>query len=103
MQIRFLEERDLEELCRIEQENFSEAEQIQPDVLAFYVHFLNQTCLAMENEGQMVAYLLAKPVTTSSLTDSIFTDKTSLTQEEKYLAIASLSASRLRDLAISSA
>lgn len=91
MQIRFLQASDLEDLYRIEQENFSEAEQIEQAVLNYYAYTLGQSSLAMEQEGRLVAYLLAKPVSTSFLTDDIFTDQNPLTQKEDYLAIASLS------------
>lgn len=93
MEIRFANFMDLEQVIRLEQENFSLEEQISDDVLENYLRHLQQTCLVMEKDGEIAGYLLSSPSESPTVTDAIFYLKSDQLPTGSYLAIASLSVS----------
>lgn len=93
MEIRFANYLDLEQVIRLEQENFSPEEQISDDVLENYLRHLQQTCLVMEKDGEIAGYLLASPSSSATVTDEIFHLDSGHLPRGEYLSIASLSVS----------
>ncbi|MBF0778024.1 GNAT family N-acetyltransferase [Streptococcus cuniculi] len=91
MQIRHARFADLEAVNRIEQENFSQEEQIAKEVLAFYLEHEQKTCLVMEDEGVVVGYILALPTEQATVTDGLFERLEQMDGPLPYLAIVSLS------------
>ncbi|HFI0554166.1 GNAT family N-acetyltransferase [Streptococcus parasuis] len=94
MEIRFAKFSDLEQVVELEQANFSSQEQISEAVLATYLDRLQKTCLVMENNGELVGFILSCPCTTPKVTDAIFYLSSDTIPVGNYLAIASLSVSK---------
>lgn len=93
MEIRFANYLDLEQVVRLEQENFSPEEQISEVVLENYLLHLHHTCLVMEQDGVVAGYLLASPSSSATVTDEIFHLDSGHLPRGEYLSIASLSVS----------
>lgn len=91
MEIRNIRQEDLEAVVALERANFSEDEQIARTVLERYVQLLSQTCLVIENEGELAGFILACPSLANRVTDNIFYLEEPVVPEGNYLAIASLS------------
>ncbi len=91
MNIRFVQSSDLEQIHALEQINFSPQEQISEEVLATYVQLLPQTCLVMENEGEIAGFILACPSEQSTVMDDLFYLTASSLPQGPHLAIVSLS------------
>lgn len=91
MQIRHARFADLEAVNRIEQDNFSQEEQIVKEVLAFYLEHEQKTCLVIEDEGVVAGYILALPTEQATVTDDLFERLEQVDGPLPYLAIVSLS------------
>ncbi|MGT2715572.1 GNAT family N-acetyltransferase [Streptococcus respiraculi] len=91
MQIRHARFADLEAVNRIEQDNFSQEEQIAQGVLAFYLEHEQKTCLVMEDAGTVAGYILALPTKQATVTDDLFERLEQTDGPLPYLAIVSLS------------
>lgn len=91
MEIRFVQPWDLKQVIALEQANFPAEEQIAVSILSTYVHRLDQTCLVMENDGELVGFILSCPSDSSVVTDDIFYLTADTLPVGKHLAIASLS------------
>ncbi|MGT2950420.1 GNAT family N-acetyltransferase [Streptococcus cuniculi] len=91
MQIRHARFADLEAVNRIEQDNFSQEEQIAKEVLAFYLEHEQKTCLVIEDEGVVAGYILALPTEQATVTDDLFERLEQVDGPRPYLAIVSLS------------
>lgn len=91
MEIRFARAEDLEQIIALEEANFSQEERIAAPVLAIYARHLQDTCLVMEDEGQLAGFLLACPTEQARVEDAIFYLTADKLPQGQHLAIASLS------------
>lgn len=91
MEIRYAQLTDLPTISRLEQASFKQEEQIADEVLEVYLTDSSQTCLVMEHEGEVIAYLLSLPSISARVTDGIFfLEKGQVEESGEHLAIASL-------------
>ncbi|MCK3881096.1 GNAT family N-acetyltransferase [Streptococcus suis] len=93
MEIRFANPLDLEQVIRLEKENFAPEEQISKAVLETYLIHLHQTCLVMEQDGEIAGFILSSPSESPTVSDAIFHLNSDQLPIGEYLAIASLSVS----------
>lgn len=91
MEIRYARLSDLEQIMELERANFSEEERISDQVLARFVSHLSQTCLVMENEGELTGFILASPWNSTVVKDDLFFLEADQLLTGNHLAIASLS------------
>ncbi|MGQ7462093.1 GNAT family N-acetyltransferase [Streptococcus suis] len=93
MEIRFANPLDLEQVIRLEKENFAPEEQISEAVLETYLLHLSQTCLVMEQDGEIAGFILSSPSVSPTVSDTIFHLNSDQLPTGNHLAIASLSVS----------
>lgn len=90
MELRQARPGDVAAIVAMERENFSVEEQIAAEVIDWQVRQAGQTCLVLEDAGEVSACVLALPWEESCLTDALF-EKREIIAPSPYLAIASLS------------
>ncbi|WP_105118262.1 GNAT family N-acetyltransferase [Streptococcus suis] len=91
MEIRFARLSDLDQVFELETANFSKEERISEQVLETFLKEVSQTCLVMEEAGQLAGFVLASPWASATVTDEIFYLESGQLPIGQHLAIASLS------------
>lgn len=89
MRLRFVTKGDETALLALEEASFVAEERISPAVLASFASH-SSTSLVVEDQGQVCAFLLTRPIVGWDLTDQVYFQEVKVDETGSCLAVASL-------------